>query len=42
MEQDEEGARAPRARKDGDEGAKAVAKADKKGSGGVKRREQGQ
>ena len=38
MEQDEEGARASRAREDGDEGAKADAKADKKGSGGFKHR----
>ena len=41
-EQDEEGARASRAREDGDEGAKADAKADKKGAGVVKRRPQGQ
>ena len=38
MEQDEGGARASRVCEDGDEGAKANAKADKKGSGGVKRR----
>ena len=40
MEQDEEGARASRAREDDvdDEGAKADAKAAKTGAGGVKRR----
>ena len=38
MEQDEEGARASRAREDGDEGKKVDTKAAKKGAGGGKRR----
>ena len=42
MVSDEENARVLRAREEGDEGAKADAKAAKKGKGGVKRRGQGQ
>ena len=38
MEQDEEVARASRAREDGDEGKKVDSKAAKKGTGSVKRR----